>query len=63
MRRRGQMFKRRPAHWADGPELGRHETSFGMMDIEEKGRELSSRTLPHGPKPVQMRSKQKYRPA
>lgn len=61
MKRRGVYFKKRPAHWPETAEVGRHETGFGFMDIEEKGRELTSKTLPHGPKPVEMRAKAKYR--
>ena len=61
MKRRAQIHKSRPAHWADSPEVGRHSHLFGITDLVERGRELSSTTLPNGPKPVPMRSKQKYR--
>ncbi len=61
MRRRAEIYKRRPDWWQDGPELGRHETAFGLVDIVERGRELTSTTLPNGPKPVPMRAKAKYR--
>lgn len=61
MKRSVTVSKKRPEHWSEGPDLGRHETSFGFTDIEEKGREITSKTLPHGPKPVAVPSKRKHR--
>ena len=55
------ITKVRPAHWGDGPELGRHETSWGICDLEEKGREVTTKWIVNGPKPVQVRSKRKHR--
>lgn len=55
------VYKARPAHWAEGPEVGRHETSWGICDLEEKGREITTKWILNGPKPVQVRSKRKHR--
>lgn len=62
MKRRPTITKVRPADWQDGPELGRHETAWGICDLEEKGREVQTKWLVNGPAPVRMVAKRKYRP-
>lgn len=69
--RRATVSKTRPEHWADEPELGRHLCTtideqlnivgWGVCDIEEKGREITTKWYINGPAPVPMTLKRKYR--
>ena len=66
-----RISKQRPADWPEGPEVGRHlctvidddlnTVGWGICDIEEKGREITTKWLVNGPKPVKVASKRKHR--
>lgn len=71
MKRKATIAKTRPAHWADGPEIGRHlcttidedlnTVGWGICDLEERGREVFVSWMINGPAPVRMTLKRKYR--
>lgn len=60
--RRATVTKTRPDHWADSPELGRHDRPFGVCTVEEKGRDVVTVWTVDGLPPVRMPAKAKYRP-